>query len=243
MGATPETLDRFIFNSDFPIDKVVWLYEGQTTSPSSAGATNYTVINLEDITGEKEPLFVKGIYTVDNWTTSYMMGTNIVTSDPNKNVTMGVTWYKDYNDHKAKLDIGISSRTMYSVSLPVAYRLYGLAREDTRSAASYTKNASTMKNKLVFNTDNNYPRLFKDGIAKSGDVIEHNLNKIPYVDYWLCNSALTYISYDPYGKFENNETHASIRATDKTITFTQEEVILNGQTVKQDCWYYYRIYA
>ena len=235
MVATPETLNRFIFNSDYPIDKVVWLYEGSTTSPSSAGVTNTITINTEDIFKSKVPVYVKGVFTIDDWQTSYMIGVNQPTTDTNKFVTMSINWG---NYPNAYIDLGVSSRTAGSVSKPVKYRLWGVIREDTRSAVDYGKNSSITKSKLIFNSENNYPRLYKDGIAKSGDTVKHNLHKIPYIDYWWNwseNEIKDSWIYNPSGQFKTSPSTPTVTATDTDITFSK----LSGS----DVWYYYRLYA
>ena len=243
MVAKPETLNRFIFNSDYPIDKIVWLYEGSATSPASSSTTGFIDINMEQILGNKKPIFIKGIFTVDNWQTSYMMGVNKVTTDPYKNVTMSLDWYEW--DGK-QLHINVGSRTSYSVNLPIKYRLWGVQREDIAMAVDYSKTTNISKTKLSFDASRNYPRLYKDGIARSGDVIEHNLNKIPYVDFWYTygrnsSSFNSSWSYAPWGVLSNSTLHntPTIMATDKAVTFCT----VNGEDENYKFWYYYRIYA
>lgn len=234
MVATPETLNRFIFNSDYPIDKVVWLYEGSATSPATAGASESTDINLYDILKNNEPVFLQGVYTVDDWQTAYMLGVNQVTIDPYKNVSGGVSWGNW--PYSSTATITFSSRTVYSVKLPIKYRIWGIIREDTRSAAEYGKNSSLMKSKLTFNSENNYPRLYKDGIAQAGDVIEHNMGRVPFVEWWavsIYNNKITSTAHQTAGAFGSSAENG-IWATDKDITF---------HSWSQNEQFYYRIYA
>lgn len=235
MVAKPETLNRFLFNSDYPTDKVVWLYEGETTSPSEWGGSKYIDIDGASIIGTDKPIYVKGAYTLDNWQTAFMLGNSTVTTDPNKNVTLDLIWSTWGGSY---LEITVHSNTAYSVNLPVKYRLWGVVREDINSAVDFGKNSGITKSKLAFDSRKNYPRLYKDGIAKSGDTITHDLGKIPFVDYWRGFSrggVEEGWGYDPMGEMGNDPGVSTVRATDKTITFTT--------TSGSETWYYYRIYA
>lgn len=231
MVAKPEFLNHFIFNSDYPTDKIVWLKEGQTTTPSSVGNKTVT-FNMANELGSPLSIFVKGAWSNDNWATSYMIGTSrTATSSPQ----MYIGTYLDWNNNNLRLQIQISNSA--ATSKTIKYRLWGVVRDDAQQAVEYPKNASVGKAKLIFNTELNYPRLYKDGIAKAGDVIEHNLQKIPYVDFWqsITSSDNQFSKYWIYrnrtGGFGSQNESDCIRATDTTITFMGTG------------YYYYRIYA
>lgn len=234
MVAKPETLNRFLFNSDYPTDKVVWLYEGETTSPSETGRKEID-IDIASMLGTTKPIYIKGAFTLDNWETAFMIGGVDNTTDAHKMVEMDMYWY---SGRITELELFVSARTDYSVNLPVKYRLWGVVREDVNSAVDFGKNSGITKSKLAFDSRKNYPRLYKDGIAKSGDTITHDLGKIPFVDYWYGWSrggVENSWTYSPTGEFGNSPTVPTIRATDKAITFMPSS--------GNETWYYYRIYA
>ena len=60
--------DKFIFNSDYPIDKIVWLEQGEFDTD------NYG--NFEKTIAHKllATPFVKGVWTYDDWATTWMFG-------------------------------------------------------------------------------------------------------------------------------------------------------------------------
>lgn len=242
MVAKPEFLDHFIFNSDYPVDKIVWLYEGQYTTPSGNTIQNI-YIPIQELLNSKYTIFIKGAVTVDDWATSIMIGTRY--SRSGKNASVSMNWESGTNAR-----IHLSSDLRSYPSKTAKYRLWGVVRDDIQQAVDYPKNSSTSKAKLIFNTELNYPRLYKDGVAMSGETVEHNLGKIPYVDYWYISkypstitpaSLSTSWSYAPGGHFGNAITsEPTIRATDKTLTFRQ--IVVNGNETR-DLYYYYRIYA
>ena len=227
MVAKPEFLNHFIFNSDYPTDKIVWLKEGQTTTPSSVG--NKTVsFNMADELGSPLSIFVKGAWSRDNWQTAYMIGTqNTATTSPDKYIGTYLEW--STNNLRLQLQITNSAGT----SKTIKYRLWGVVRDDVQQAVDYPKNSSVGKAKLVFNTELNYPRLYKSGVAKAGDTVDHNLHKIPYVDFWTSSvdNFPRYWTYKSVGGFGSGYSGSGIRATDTTLTF-----LGTG-------YYYYRIYA
>lgn len=231
MVAKPEFLNHFIFNSDYPADKIVWLKEGQTTTPSSI--TTYDVtFDMPDLIGSSLSIFVKGAWSDDNWDTSYMIGTSrTATSSPQRYIDTWLEW----NGSNLLLRIFISNSAAYSKT--IKYRLWGVVRDDAQQAVDYPKNSSSSKAKLVFNTELNYPRLYKDGVAAAGETITHDLHKIPYVDFWQSindnnNQFSRYWVYrNGTGGFGSQNERDCIRATDTTITFMGTG------------YYYYRIYA
>ena len=242
MVAKPEMLGRFMFNSDYPTDKIVWLYEGEFVASSNSNVVWNIPVNTQ--LGIKVPFFVKGAATIDNWATSIMVGTAY--SLPGKNATLQLTWNSSYNN-----GIHMDANFRSYGGKTVKYRLWGVAREDIALGEDYGKNSGISQTKVKFNTDLNYPRLIKDGVALSGETIQHNLGRIPYVDYWyevrsLNNpkpkdqGLLDFYEYYPTGTMTSGLGRATIRATDKDITFMK--MVVNGNE-QRDVIYYYRLYA
>lgn len=235
-----DNLNHFLFSSDFPTDKVIWLYEGSRTTPSTDTFDNFYIVNSSDLPYKDPLIFVKGACTVDDWETVIPIGTNY--SIAGKNASMNISWYSmSPKGIYAQCDF----RSFKNKTLK--YRLWGVQREDIDFAVDYGPTASISKTSFQFDSSKNYPRLYKDGVAKSGDTITHGLGYIPYVDYW-CNlssdkdSLLSYWSYQPKGCFSSSGMGSwpSIQATKDTITFKKQYV--NGSE-QQDVVYYYRIYA
>ena len=243
MTANPENLGHFIFNSDYPTDKIIWLYEGQFTTTSS---TSTFYINLPDNMGAGAPIFCKGAVTLDNWASSIMVGTGY--SQAGKNASMYIVFYT-YNG-VSRLQVDVDFRSFPNKT--AKYRLWGVQREDISNSTDYPKNTAFMKNKLILDSDRNYPRLCLEGVAISGETVKHNLGKIPYIDYWYQiqrtispytkeNAFLSSWRYNPKGALNASiGNYPTITATDKEVTFSKMLVNGNEQT---DVLYYYRLYA
>lgn len=244
MVANPENLSHFVFNSDYPIDKVVWLYEGSQAAWADESVVQEQDIPVNKLLGSKIAIFIKGSYSIDNWKTSWMIGSK----DDGHGGFIEMSWAlvaPDYTSNGINLFFQGNFPRFYP-GKTIKYRLWGVCREDTRDAVNYSKNASKTKSKLIFNTDLNYPRLYKDGVAKSGETITHNLGRIPHVDYWVNSNNKnfnTYWSYQPYSSFTNSSPFLpGIRATDKTLTFLKYTFNDNNGYADNDVYYYYRIY-
>lgn len=244
MVAKPETLNRFIFNSDYPTDKIIWLYEGQATSPSTVWADKEVTINLEELLGSSETIYVKGVWSIDDWQSSHMLGASYaaVTTSPDKYIDASLGWY-GYNSETQegpRLYVLLQTTGSAGRNKTVKFRLWGVQRDDVAMAIDYKKNSTTTKSKLIFNTDNNYPRLYKDGIASGGDVIEHNLGHVPYMDYWCLTHDPDAPVQDSWYAYPIGDLYGTpypgtyVRATEKQVIFGDD-----GYGTK----YYYRIYA
>lgn len=62
-------LENFLLNTNAPIDKIVWMHEGEWT------ATNDELMKSFDIpTNIDSIVFPMGEWTMDNWATAYPIG-------------------------------------------------------------------------------------------------------------------------------------------------------------------------
>jgi len=216
-----DTLYRFIFNSDYPTDKVVWLNEGSVKLNGSGNAT----VKL-DIPLDRVP-YIKGCISLDDWQTSIMLGTTrLSTGDP---IIATIGYY--LNDVELQLTLSQHQNAT------VKYRLWGVIAEND-TGIEVSKNSAISKSKLAFSTDNNYPRLIKEGIAKSGETVAHNLKRIPFIDYWW--------SYTSNGKNPHIEplgTFTTASSAGSPTVAADEDNLYFKQVNNSDIYYYYRIYG
>ena len=230
-------IDKFLLNTDYPMDKIIWLF--QTQMDLSQAKRGY--INM---THEPRPFFVRGIGSVDDWQTSFVLGRNY--PFPDNDELVACDWHNKISGVVLP-HIIIDASTMTSFSDKVLkLRLWGVQREDIAFAIDYGKTSQRAFPRLILDTDKNYPRLIMDGVARDGETVRHNLGHIPYVDYWEWSDATD--TNDPFGEnwnyystgmLDDDEILPSIRATSETITFRK----MQGQSEGQATWYYYRIYG
>jgi hypothetical protein len=91
----------------------------------------------------------------------------------------------------------------------IYYRLYGFEPSDSRGTVGAT---SKHAKQFILNTDYNYCKLYKKGIAAVGDTITHNLGYIPQTLVWQQANGWVFL-------VENSSTSAAIIITDTAITF------------------------
>lgn len=243
MTAKPENLGHFIFNSDYPTDKIVWLYEGQLTTDSNGEGSE--LIYGDDFPYGDPPIFVKGVGSVDNWQSSFMLGSEYPFAGSlydSTTINCGHHWISEKQEYISSLYVRVLLRNYPNKT--VKLRLWGMQREDIAVAKDYGNTSNISKNKLKFDSNNNYPRLYMEGVALSGETIQHDLNKIPYVEYW-CQTKSTLVpqtkdnafdwGWDYYAGATFESGGATVQATNKTLTFTKKG--------SDDVFYYYRVYA
>lgn len=211
------------FNSDLPTDKVIWLKEGEIT-PGQYGDWD-----LEIAHGLQAMPFVKGLWTVDDWATTWLTGSQRASEGM-------ITDMSDVGSDASKVYFyGFTS----TPDVKVKYKLWGVwCENDTKGKiAAFTKNTS--KNKFIINTDYNYPQLVREGYLDRGGVLTHNLGFIPYCDIWAYQTikqgvkGYTQWTRDSFGALYGSGEN--IKITDKTIT-----VSADGSAPEK---IYYRIYA
>ena len=186
-------LDRFVFNSDYPMDKIVYFSYGSTTIPAKSGSTwgTKTVTVNHGLPFTPLPLAV--------------FATNEAFTD-----TRGVDPLPDsYGMYEVKANstsVTISFANGQTSAKTIYYRIYGLQPENATQEAGKTSRQSSA---LIFDTDKVYAPLifsgvitedidtrnvayvnvthgFKEYQGQAGRVeIEHNLGRKPFVLDWL----------------------------------------------------------
>lgn len=176
---------NFLLNTDYPIDKIVYMQEGSWTptsfDPETGSASNYEVFT----TGIQATNFVCGEWSDDGFATSFPIGS-----------VVGGGWYR--RDSQSLLyrlikgveaycgwgGVGISMSAFENKTID--FRFYVLISEADWNAES--NKTAGLSNKLVLDTRENYPKLFEDRIielqADTPFVLNHNLGFRPFVRAW-----------------------------------------------------------
>lgn len=236
-------LERFIFNSDYPMDKIVFFGYGSTTIPAKSGSTNGTkTVNIpHNLPFTPLPLAV--------------CATNEAYTDTRTFEPVPDTWGMNVVQADAT-NITIKFESSLTSTKTVYYRVYGLLPENATQEAGKTSRQSSS---LIFNTDLVYAPLIFSGIVTedldtthvanvnvthgykeiqtqaSRIEIEHNLGRSPFVLYWRETSGTISITGFPdmyYGYPYQQYNYSD----DKKCNF------YTGQSDGQNKWHI-RIYA
>jgi hypothetical protein len=161
----------FLLNSDYPIDKIVFLKE--VSIPYSASTTFSTTIphKLGAVP------FCNAVFSTDNWQTTYPSVVREM-DDSGQYYTKMLSVSSDSTNVYVK-------GMFYGASGTIKARIWGVF--DESSTFNVDAPATNGKNRFILNSDYNYPSLLKDGIsdASSGSVtISHKLGYIPFCDLW-----------------------------------------------------------
>jgi len=165
---------NFLLNTDYPMDKVVYMTSGSFTSPT--GGIDYQFSHNLSF----NPLII-GTWSLDSdFSTSREGGFfGFEGTDP-------TTVYAIFSADSTNITI----RTINpGASVVVYYRIYAFmptnVNDDSTSTASIADN-------FVLNTDYNYTKLFLSGVsvAVASTVVTHNLGYRPQVIAWLKDSTI-----------------------------------------------------
>lgn len=168
-------LEHFLFNSDYPADKLVFMKEvsvtiQQTWTPNCAFInTNCPVL-----------LYPEGDYHVGSSTNVYPIcgvqfeGNTILTD---------VWTYM----HNGECWIVPNARAFNSsdVGKTVNFRIWAYYGESEAKNTDISLTVNAAKPKLAINSDENYPRFIGDAYVTQGQEYTHSLGVIPYVKAWM----------------------------------------------------------
>lgn len=215
--------DKLSLNSDLPMDKVVWLQEGEIT------AGNYGGWDITIPHKLASAPFVKGLWTSNDWQTTWLTGSQRIDGQSISDVS----------------DVGSDSTNVYfngftsTPNAKIKYKLWGVWCEDeTRGClAAFTKNLS--KNKFVINSDYNYPQLVKEGYLTQGQTYTHSLGFIPYCDIWAYGTIKSGVNgYKQWTR----DTFGNIYGAGQDVQITNQTLKLNTSQ-SSPTKIYYRVYA
>lgn len=217
-------LENFLLNTNAPIDKIVWMHEGEWT------ATNDELMKSFDIpTGIDSIVFPMGEWTMDNWATSYPLGIDVgigewdeqMGSFTEKRVGTGFLLGGIIGGvHEVYL-------TAYSAKtgVQIKFRAYGVIKESDWDAE--TSATAVISNPLSLDTRDNYPKLFAEGEADATNAnveVFHNLGFRPMIRVWT--------------QLPSSEGDVLFYPNSADIAIDSQKI-----TLPQGFKYYYRIYA
>ena len=207
------------FNSDLPMDKVIWLYEGTVTA-DNYGSWNVTIPHKLAAVP-----FVKGVWTKDNWSTTWMSNAR----------------HADHDYLDIMCDVASDGTNVYfygsttSTGATIKYKLWGVwnEKETYSTKADFTKNTS--KNDFILNSDYNYPQLVMEGYLEKGKTVTHGLGFVPQCDIWSYEQISAQANgYKQYTDEFLSSSYGNVKLTDTTLS-------VDGQAYMSKI--YYRIYA
>lgn len=218
-------MNDFLFNSDYPIDKVIWTWEGDV--PASGYAK--TIAH-----GLGAVPFCKGIATTDNWNTTISSGAGTLDASA-----------QNFNN---SLDIGSDGTNVYIWWYGTAtakVRVWGVFDETTTQNVDAAPTAQVSDGKFIFNTDYKYPALVKEGtvdVSSANVTITHNLGYIPVCDIWAYNNSMG--GSNKWFDKINNAVITQFNGVDTDVKISSTNIVFKKASGSPSTTkYYYRIYA
>lgn len=217
---------NFLITSTYPTDKIIWVYEGSTTTDT------YGAFDAKIDHGLPAIPFCTGIWTIDDWETQYNACTTIHQGQMYSRYSQLYS-----NDNQVGFSGYCSDSNGSAISgATVKYRLWGFFNEASTLSVLADTTASVSANDFVKNTSFGYPKLYMEGIADATGgtkTINHGLGFIPFVEIWQNLDNSWYLV--DYVDFTASGSTWTIHNTASDLSFNGE-----GYTSYK---YYYRIYA
>lgn len=217
---------NFLITSEYPTDKIVWLYEGETTT-DEWGAFSIDIPHTLGV-----DIFCTGIWTIDDWATQYNTSTAIHSGQIYSRYSL--LYSTNLNVHLS--GFCTDSEGMAIESTTLKYKLWGFVNEASTQNLFVGETASASSNLFVKDSRLAYPKLFMEGFADATDgtkTIYHNLGFAPFVELWQYLDDKWY--QVDYIDFQSEGATWTIKNDASTLSFNGE-----GYTSYK---YYYRVYA
>ena len=218
----------FLINTDFEMDKIVWVSEGiiaidssSTTTPSGSKLTEkYIKHNLP---------FYPLVFGFCSYHKDFKETVSLpFKANPHMESTQGQTSL--YYDTEVNLQTYGDTVLIYYESRiqnpqPIYYRIYGFEPTTSNAKVGGTKNNAAT---FLLDSDNNYRKLYKKGIIRRGDnnLIRHDLGYIPQCRFWFDfggdNPGIIWDYYAVNGRNGCTITKDHISITFPTASYLQE---------------------
>lgn len=166
-------LEHFLFNSDYPTDKVVFLQEG-TVTPTATWQNFFTYIN----THAKTMLYFEGDYKVQGSNGVYPIGTS--KSFDNMFVSLASFMYNG----ECWVTVAAMTLQQSSVGKKISFRLWGYCSDEESKNIDLGMTANAAKPAITLTSDCNYPKFIGECRVTPGQSYSHNLGFAPVVKSW-----------------------------------------------------------
>lgn len=207
--------NNFLLNTDYPLDKIVYMDEGSWTPTSLDPEYGTEQTSIIFATGIQATNFVCGEWSEDDFATSFPIGSTVsggyYQRDPNSliyGIVKGVEAFCAWG--------GVNIVVQNYAYKEIKFRFYVLISESEWNADSNP--TAGLSNRLVLDTRENYPRLVEDRIieiqANTPFVLNHNLGHRPFVRVWE-----GWNSDDPTERIFMPESNSIQSITNNQITF------------------------
>lgn len=207
---------NFLVISDYPLDKIIYLYEGQLTAAAGGFATASIPHDLPFA-----PLIVGNWSTSPLWSVTYEQQSGPIA--PNNNYSP-ILYGFDVTSNNSASNITL---TNYISGAPVTayYRLYGFQPSNSNVDLLATNDADN----FILNTEYNYTKLLSANTASIAEsfsidqfvTVTHNLGYIPQVIYWIERSNLI----ERGAQTTPNGSAISCRVTSDSVIFKSSQAL------------------
>lgn len=214
-------MSNFIFDSDHPIDKIIYMAKGYvTTDEYGSGSTT-----LSHPVGTQ--IYVQGVWSPDEqFGLCYPFGMTI----PNgQSARLSSTLDATSSDVKIFITGTPESRAYY--------RIWGFVDEKATKSLEIPPTATLSSNRFTINSDFSYPKLIKEGKASANSTVTLDQTKMPFVDIWVNKDSNS-------GRWQllNTDIFGQGSSLSPLVQITPEKITFNNDPYDNVLGFYYRAY-
>ena len=167
-------LEHFLFNSDYPTDKIVFMHEGEITLTATwTPCIDYVNTHIPT------QLYGEGDYKLPGSDAVYPMDGM---QEGGSSTMLALASFM-YNGECWVCPVAYTFESSL-VGKKIKYRMWAYYGEETAKNTEIGTTANAAKPKLVMTSDENYPRFVGEGYVAQGQSYTHNLGYIPLVKTW-----------------------------------------------------------
>lgn len=177
---------NFLLNTNYPLDKIVFMKEDEWTPSNFDSETGVATGEFQYPTSFGAWNAVIGEWTDDDWVTSYPLGASKYVGGWYRRDSQSLIYEKYSRVTAFGSASGVYVRTNSSYTDKIKFRFYTFIPEQYLDAN--VNPTASQSNKFVLDTRENYPKLYEDKVihlqANTPVTYHHNLGFRPFVRAW-----------------------------------------------------------
>lgn len=168
------TLEHFLFNSDYPTDKIVFMQEGKVELTTQFN-WYYEFVN----THIPIQLYTEGDYKISGSDSVYPFGSMGSNDETHVFTALGSFMYQG----ECWIVVAVAALSA-ALGKTFSYRIWSYCDEETAKNTDIKTTTDIAKPRIALTSDDNYPKFVGSGYVTQGQSYNHNLGFIPIVKTW-----------------------------------------------------------
>ena len=168
-------LSHFLFNSDYPTDKIVYLQKGEYDLRTDRNKFKYYNTHITT------PVYLEGQFKLEGSDTVYPLDNAIM-----ENYYVFPMLISFMYNGECWVMFGIYD--FEHIDKTAEFEIWGIVADNEAKNTDINATINVAKPKVGINSDENYPRFIGDGTMQFGETVYHNLGFTPKTKHWIISN-------------------------------------------------------